>query len=119
VTTPVADKIPAVTEMALFYPSGMALVTGQVGTDGLDFAEAFLRFMEACSTAAREIQDEAQRVSAGLILCTCGSYEMCVRHERFDWDKIMGVNAELLLWIFNRYNYDVRTEIHLLHAASG
>eukprot|EP01043_Picozoa_sp_COSAG02_P053249 COSAG02_NODE_5854_length_3987_cov_169.941872_1_plen_37_part_10 len=35
--TPVADQVPATTEMALFYPAGMALVTGQIGENGLHF----------------------------------------------------------------------------------
>ncbi len=45
VGTPVADQIPAVTEMALFYPSSLTAFTGEIGDDGLLFAEAFLRFV--------------------------------------------------------------------------
>lgn len=65
VKTPVADQIPATTEMALFYPAAMALVTGQIGESGLAFAEQFLPFMEACVKAGRTIQDETQRLQAG------------------------------------------------------
>eukprot|EP01043_Picozoa_sp_COSAG02_P007662 COSAG02_NODE_233_length_27847_cov_20.383055_17_plen_72_part_00 len=63
--------------------------------------------MEAASKAARVIQDETQRLQAGLTLTCFACYEMALRHERFDWDGIFGSNAELLLWISDRYNYDV------------
>ena len=81
---------------------------GEVGEDGLAFADKMLPYFEAMSKAATTHPDENTRILLGLVMHTGNLWELCVRHERWDLEAIFGKDGAIVVETCKAYNYHVR-----------
>ncbi len=88
-------------------------MTGEIGDKGLAFAEKMVPWFEAMSKGATTHPDESTSTFMGVLIQTGNLYELCVQHERWDYETIYGLAGSILVKAAREYNYDVSRSMRM------